>query len=245
MKFECKGYADCCHNFKQENRERAEKFASVAVLNLATDPQGIALPVFDWETGKIKEEARKKGKYASLRPLWVAIDYKDRPVVVMWNLDHNDCPFLEENKCTIYGNRPTICRSFPVTDSGLMQAMKRAASIRVASSTACRCWKEQIPDMGKMTVNEMYKFFYGIFGDSYKAALEYDMQMVFIVRIIQDLVDKGKIKPVYIDKKRIEKLIAKGSIGFSDFLSAEKIMAPDKLRAQLEKISETCRQLTV
>lgn len=243
MKFECKGYADCCRNLKNASKERAEKFASVGVLNLAADPANIALPVFDWEIGKMKDIAKETGRYISVKPLWVAIDHKDRPVVVMWNLDHNDCPFLSGNDCTIYSDRPTICRSFPVTGSGFIQASSGKNDIKIASSTACRCWKEQIGDLGKMTVSDMYKTFYGIFGESYLAALKYDMQFVFVTRVIQDLVDKGKIKPVYVDKKRLEKILQKGSVGFSGFLDTEKILTHEQLVAQLENIDNKARSL--
>ncbi len=28
-------------------------------------------------------------------------------------INHKVCPFLKDNKCTVYPNRPEICRQFP------------------------------------------------------------------------------------------------------------------------------------
>ena len=37
--------------------------------------------------------------------------------IITYQLNRNICPKLNDNKCTIYENRPITCRSFPVIDS--------------------------------------------------------------------------------------------------------------------------------
>jgi Fe-S-cluster containining protein len=47
---------------------------------------------------------------------------KDKKIMVFkWFMDHDDCPFLVDNSCAIYENRPSICRSFPCLAPFAMQ----------------------------------------------------------------------------------------------------------------------------
>ncbi|MCX6815629.1 MAG: YkgJ family cysteine cluster protein [Candidatus Aenigmarchaeota archaeon] len=244
-KFECKGYGDCCRGLKQKfSNERIEKISQMRALVLVPDPKDVGLPVFDWEAEKIRSCADEAGKYVDLSPLWITVSHKKEAVVISWNLNHDVCPFLHGNRCGIYNDRPTICRCFPVASSGFMDVFLGKGKANVNFSDMCRCWPDnKIETPPEMKIEDMYRFFYGIFGDSYLASLRSDMYTVFVIQIIQGLVNKGKVISIYLDDKQKEKMIRKGIISFADFIEREKIMAKEQLKAELERIDGMARKL--
>lgn len=238
-KFECVGFGDCCRNFRSKTpEERAAKFASADVLILVPETEDIGLPIFDWEAEEIKKLSAETKKYASLRPLWIVISHKKESVVVSWHLDHDTCPFLNDNKCMVYTNRPLVCRSFPVTDSGFIGAFRKENKINVKFSDKCRCWQNMTlnENMGDMKLNDMYRFFYNVFGDSYASMLKHDICTVFVMQILQDMANKGKIIPQHPNKQQAEKLLRKGHIGLVDFLKREGAITEEKLSEEFERI---------
>jgi len=70
------------------------------------------LPFKPDEVKKFEKIAKEKKVKCSFRPLKVVI--KDgKPIAIDYFLDMDACPFLVDNKCTIYENRFSVCRAFP------------------------------------------------------------------------------------------------------------------------------------
>jgi Fe-S-cluster containining protein len=63
----------------------------------------------------MKAEAKRRGLTFKVLPKKVLYDAaRDIAVVFDWFVDHDVCPFLEGgNNCTVYDNRPQICKDFP------------------------------------------------------------------------------------------------------------------------------------
>lgn len=74
-----------------------------------------ALPFFEWEIAILKKEAKKRKINLDLRPINILFDENSKiyffPQYGMFN---EPCPFLKENKCLIYEERPYVCRMFPL-----------------------------------------------------------------------------------------------------------------------------------
>lgn len=67
------------------------------------------------EKARLERIAKERGVQISILPKKVIYDAKnDKAVVWDWFVDHDICPFLKgDNECTIYEDRPEICRMFP------------------------------------------------------------------------------------------------------------------------------------
>jgi len=67
------------------------------------------------EKARLERIAKERNISISILPKKVIYDVKtDKAVVWDWFVDHEICPFLKgDNECTIYEDRPEICRMFP------------------------------------------------------------------------------------------------------------------------------------
>lgn len=95
MKFECKCCGWCCKNFGDENHKY--------------------LPVFEWEVKSYQDIANKRGIKISFKPVQYLLDEKSGIVFIyLYGMTSEPCPFLKNNKCSIYEDRAIICRQFPL-----------------------------------------------------------------------------------------------------------------------------------
>ncbi len=61
----------------------------------------------------ILEEFEKVYKNFPILFIFGELDFI-KPVVLLTNGDHS-CPYLEDYRCSIYQNRPTVCRTYPLS----------------------------------------------------------------------------------------------------------------------------------
>lgn len=94
MKFECKKCGHCCINMGEKNY----------------------LPLWEWEVDRLKELAEKKGISINIRPVDMMLDKRTNLSVSMQYQIRAPCPFLINNECSIYKERPLICKSFPMVN---------------------------------------------------------------------------------------------------------------------------------
>jgi Fe-S-cluster containining protein len=85
-KFICEGCGNCCKKF---------------------GPKG--LPLFDFEKERALKIAKQLGLKLDIRPTEI-VDGK----TVLYGMFSEPCPFLKDNKCSIYDERFLICRQFPI-----------------------------------------------------------------------------------------------------------------------------------
>ena len=94
-KFICKGCGECCKKFGKGKNS--------------------SLPLFEWEVEQYKELAKQKGINLNISPLHYFLDKKSGFVFCLnYGMFNTPCPFLQENKCSIYDYRALICRQFPL-----------------------------------------------------------------------------------------------------------------------------------
>jgi Fe-S-cluster containining protein len=67
-------------------------------------------------------DGKKKGINVKLAPNKVIYSGKDKIEIIDFVLCHDICPFLKDNLCTIYENRPRNCREFPEISSKEIKA---------------------------------------------------------------------------------------------------------------------------
>ena len=122
-KFTCNMCGDCCRNLRGKVNTNIFKEIPESKLGplFGTSLSELTLPIFDWEKRRLEKRARKLKIEVKFKPLSFVFDVTRQKVIVLcWNLDHNDCPFLKANKCEIYDHRPLICKSYPLLDTGVL-----------------------------------------------------------------------------------------------------------------------------
>jgi len=101
LKFDCKKCGKCCESFG----------------NL-----GNCLPLFEWEVDELKSIAQKEGLILDIKPFIFWLDKKSGfAFTIQYGLFNEPCPFLKNKSCSIYENRPLICRQFPLLRTPFFQ----------------------------------------------------------------------------------------------------------------------------
>jgi len=115
----CVDYAECCHfpdggmPEKEELSIKKELFKKTGTLYLYPFSK-LTINITPKENEILKKEAKKLGIKVKFLPKKIFIT-KDNIVIYDYFIDSPSriCPFLKDNKCQIYPNRPEICRQFP------------------------------------------------------------------------------------------------------------------------------------
>ncbi len=131
-KFECSMCGNCCKTIGKADPDKLtewdkklmkeaelieEKKGGVNTYPLVSIyPEGTeGLYLFEWEYKRIKRIAEEKGIKIKLIPSWAVYDLKSNKTLISnWCLEGEICPFLEDNKCSIYKNRPIECKRYPL-----------------------------------------------------------------------------------------------------------------------------------
>lgn len=126
----CVRTGECCHireqmsiDASQEKTLKEHVYANSGVLYLYPFSRYTISLTHD-EAVRMAAEAKKRKITLKIFPKKVLYDPKTHKAVVFdWFVDHDVCPFLEgKNNCTIYADRPKICKDFPfhhLENSGL------------------------------------------------------------------------------------------------------------------------------
>lgn len=110
--------AKCCRNIRGTNTVHYN-FNETRPLHLVVKPDQLTISIDNTEKEIIEKIAKEKGINVNFRPCNVIVDDKNRINVLYWDIDHDDCPFINnKNECEIYNERPVICRMFPYIGEG-------------------------------------------------------------------------------------------------------------------------------
>jgi Fe-S-cluster containining protein len=115
-KFKCSMCGFCCSNLGRKNEDETieeDKLNLLPFFRLHPEKEGLHL--YDFEYKKIRKLAEDKGIRVKFFPFMVLFDLNsDKVIVIDWIMEEKICPFMKDNKCTIYTDRPMICRRYPV-----------------------------------------------------------------------------------------------------------------------------------
>jgi len=79
-------------------------------------PEQQTLVLYEWERDELANHAKKLGFTFNTKPVMGYYDdYGKTWMVLLWELDHDRCPFLtQDSTCCVYEQRPMVCRVFPL-----------------------------------------------------------------------------------------------------------------------------------
>ena len=180
MKFECKKCGECCKKFGV----------------------GGYLPLWEWEARKLKEIAKKKNLSLNIQPIDMIYDKKSSfALFAQYALVQEPCPFLIDNKCSIYENRPLVCRSFPLYETPLL----KEGNIDLSFFIKCPNFntKKFMLNIGcaengtltKFNKGDFIKKYKGTFGeDIFASAFQIDIIRKYLDKMMKYLIQNKKIK---------------------------------------------------
>lgn len=116
-RFECTVCGDCCTGFSVV----IDPWVEDGIVHMVREGS-VGVEVWPWEARLLIPEAQASGKDLILLPSNVILDkMRDTAIALSYFVANESCPFLEGKECTIYKERPNVCRYFPLVlgSSGL------------------------------------------------------------------------------------------------------------------------------
>lgn len=186
-KFECKKCGHCCKHLDEGG---------------ATNK----LPLWEWEVERLKDLAEEKGIQLIIEPVDLILDKKTNRAICTQFYLKAPCPFLKENKCIIYKDRPLVCKAFPMVNNPYFSKEIINLDIGNCNGLVYRDFTLAIKGnldndktfMKKQEAAKRYRKFFGdeIFINSFLVG-QID---TYTKQIIRDLLQDKKIKPRKLSK---------------------------------------------
>jgi len=184
--FKCSGCGKCCSKFGDKHY----------------------LPLYDWEVEVLLKEAKEKNIKINIKPLKYFLDKKSGIIVVfLYGMFNEPCVFLENNHCSIYKNRPSICKKFPLGYTPRMcpkmfnldcfyicpefNARKFMASVLNLKEEELETKGKEPTKLNTATTDPIFKAF---FGEIFDYCTQENMAEMYIGKSIQMLKEKNLIK---------------------------------------------------
>lgn len=176
--FSCHRCGSCCTGLLERGGERGFAEPAPGVYRL---PSQGGLRLFAWEARRFDE--------GDLEPSLVVADAReDRRVAVSYELRADTCPNFdaEETRCTIYEDRPIVCRAFPL----LLEA--DGGELGVAASSVCGV---RVPLDALDTDEEPEAALARAYPEAAPAALAAARILAWSLRVVAFLEQAGELEP--------------------------------------------------
>lgn len=183
LKFECQRCGYCCRDFGGSK----------------------TLPVFEFEIPGLKYQAKKKKSVLVFVPENIFLDKKSGQIFCLnYGLSNMPCPFLTKNQgvfgCSIYENRPLICRKFPLEKNPLFHEITKESFFDCDNLYADKTLSCVQKENNCLNNKQVEKQFIEIFGKNvWNASLGVDKIKLRINKELKELEVLEKIEPVSVD----------------------------------------------
>lgn len=237
MKFRCLRCGECCSHIRgwirEEDKEFLKDYCYGKLPIIITTPiDKITFPIWDFETKKIIEAKEKLNLDIKLYPSRVVYDLnKDIVIVISYSINADSCPFLQEGKCLIYTRRVFVCKVFPFQVSPFLDTSTDLDGGMMFG--ACKAINEIINNFDYKNRNKLIKQLYDCFGETFLAAVQYDIVGRWINTTLMKLIKMGLRPALNYPYKYLVKRIEKAKkIDFTKYLITTQIYS----RNQIEKL---------
>jgi Fe-S-cluster containining protein len=123
-KFKCYQCGNCCKNLMKRGKKRHNPDGQLV------PDEKLGLTIFNWEVETLKKLAKENNIKLILEPQHGLVSKEGILIIACYQITHNNCPFLINNKCSIHKNRPIACRVFPLMNSGLYETISDVLGFR-------------------------------------------------------------------------------------------------------------------
>ena len=227
QKFKCNACGACCSHIRglspQEDKEFLKEYAFGKMPVVQVVPiERLTFPLWDWEAKRFMEWQKEASVDARIKPSRVIFDLNSNKTIILtyfMDSETDACPFLKENKCSVYHTkRAYICRLFPFNRGPFLGQDKKF--LKESLFGTCGAMEKILPQVPE-DFDKMIKFLNEAFPDgSFLNAVQNDIVTEWANKIIVDLIRKKMIRPAvgYPYDLLLKRINNAEKIDFTDFL---------------------------
>lgn len=240
MKFECKMCGNCCRNMRGRLGKKISKTGILQNQLYNIFPSSLkTIGIFEWEVSILKKYATKLSIPLKIEPDIILWDQNSRvSIVILWNLDHDDCPFLsEDDKCRIYNERPLVCQAYPLFIRGYVSSQdSRDSEIRLGDcpNVVALPFPNGKLDQRYSTVSDKL---IEVYGNMFIGAIRYDGAIGLISNYNEKSRKLGTIRPLLITPNFIPNLLRSTKIGLFEFLILKGVIDQKQFKIEIQAIN--------
>jgi|TARA_Y100000310_G_scaffold310891_1_gene356641 Fe-S-cluster containining protein len=255
--FKCNQCGSCCSHIRgmmpEEDKEFIQKMAygKLPLVQLAPIEK-MSFPLWDWEASRFKKWQHEVNVDGKIYPSRGILDLNsNKAIIVTYFMDADACPFLKDEKCSIYyTKRAYVCRLFPFNRGPFLEVGDKPKKENMFGT--CGAMDPLIPLIPE-TYDDMIIFLSKAFPDgSFENAVEFDYINEWVNKTIVDLMKKKLLRPAmnYPYDFFLKRFSNAEKIDFTDFLEQsgyieskeELIKKFDENNDAKEKINEFLEQ---
>ena len=237
MEFECKMCGECCRNIRGRTHKKLPKLPPYVFM--AIPPSLTTIGLFEWEVPILKTDAKRLSIPLYIKPHAMIWDQKSKKAIVtMWNLDHDNCPFLseEDNKCRIYRDRPLVCQTYPLFAIGILKDPGKLRRIGLADCP--NAVKLPFPEGQPILVrpSTIFNTLFKVYGSTFLGALRHDVALILLSKYSEEALSQGILRPATIKKKIIKAILRSKPTGLFEFLQSKGVINKKEIRKEIQSI---------
>lgn len=196
--------------------------------------------LFDWEIPILQKRARQVSVEFNTKPdIMFWDELSSIPVVLQWNLDHNDCPFLsKENYCLAQEQKPLGCQAYPLMAFGLIDTTRRTEPLRIDLMDCPNTvpLPFQMERMTKMRPSTFFEETFKAYGSTFVGMIRLDAAAKLLGESMKALVEKWVVYPGIIDEAIARSLREDKPIGLLDHLRKKQPSIARELEKNIKSI---------
>ncbi len=241
-KFSCSACGKCCSHIRGmisgEEKEFLRKFAFGKLPLVQVIPvEKMSFPLFDFEAKRFRDWAKEVSVDAKIQPSRVVFDLNsDKTIVVTYAMDYDACPFLKDNKCSIYqAKRAFICRMFPFNRGPFL---KTGEQFRKEDLFGSCCRMEQIiPSLDDSNKDTLVQQLSQSLRPEFLNVVQFDYLHEWVNTAIIGLMKAKKIRPAmnYPYEFLLKRIEHSEKIDLMDFLVESGMKAKGEVDALIQR----------
>lgn len=195
------------------------KFSCINCGQCCRDMENLAL--FEWEKDRLLETDPSIEIIPGNK-----IKHGKTDIILYWGLKGKGgrCPFLkfenEKSNCSIYNERPLVCRSFPLSHSGQV-------SIEGMIATNCPASVVPFKENEKMSRAGFYKTLLSAYGDTFESVFRLDLARVWVADVAELVISELESNSIELDDKEI---------GLFELAAREGILDQETVDLEIENL---------
>lgn len=227
--FECHRCGTCCTSLRGIWSDEETPLGSMAGERIYRLPTPGGLRIFAWEAGPFDP--------GRLDPLLVVADgRRERLVALAYELDARTCPQYDEDVgCTIYEDRPLVCRAYPL----LVVSGERGPEVTVSGLCPGRvavAERAREADRPEPVLAEAYP-------DAFAPALAVPATVNALTDVVAFLESADVVEPLRgLDAETIAAWRERGAVDLVDVVEGAGVLDRDALAGRASAITERIRE---